>query len=230
MVWMVRSERDRALADFNQAVALGDPDGGSHTARGQMWLSENDLDRAIADFTEALRRDSKQAAAWRDRGLAWFFKNDFEHALTDLNEAIRLNPADAVAFNNRGAARLRAGSYAEAQADLTEAVRLNPKFPNPYKHLAWLQATCTEPKFRDGTAAVANVTRALELADWKPVDWFAVLAAAHAEAGNFEEATKWQTKCLDESPPEHQTELRNTLGLYQARRPLRAACGLAARR
>ncbi|HLJ92357.1 MAG TPA: tetratricopeptide repeat protein [Gemmataceae bacterium] len=145
----------------------------------------------------------------------------FQRAIADLHEAIQRDPSDAVAFNNRGAARLMAGDYPGAASDLREAIRLNPHFPNPYKHLAWLQATCPEAEYRDGSAAVAHATRALELANGKRTEWFSVLAAAHAEAGNFEEAVKWRTKCLDETPPQARPPLQNALSLYQARQPLR---------
>ncbi len=126
-----------------------------------------------------------------------------------------------MAFNNRGAALQKSGRYDEAIADLREAIRLSPSFPNPYKHLAWLQSTCPASEFRNGVEAVNNATRALELTHWKPVDWFATLAAAHAEARNFPEARRWQTKCLDESPSEVKEELRTRLKLYEAGLPFR---------
>src|SRR5207253_6069724 len=110
------------------------------------------------------------------------------------NRAIRLDPRDAVAWNNRGTAYLKTGDYAKAAADLNEARRLDPQLPHAYKNLAWLQATCPRPEFRDGAQAVANAARALELIGDKAPDWWAILAAAHAETGNFEEAVQWQAK------------------------------------
>jgi tetratricopeptide (TPR) repeat protein len=148
-------------------------------------------------------------------------QNEMAQAITDLDQAIRLAPADAAAFNNRGAAYLRIGNYTKAATDLREALRLAPGFPNPHRHLAWLQATCPQAEYRDGAAAVANATRALELAGGKPVEWCATLAAAHAEAGNFEAAVQWQAKCLDESPAQARAEIQARLELYHARQPFR---------
>jgi tetratricopeptide (TPR) repeat protein len=195
MVLLQRGERERALEHLAQAVAVGSKDATAYTVRGQVWMANNDFDRAIADFNEALRKNPHHAAALRDRGHAWLAKNELRKALVDLDKSIRLDPADAIAFNNRGAARLKVGNYQGANDDLREAIRLDPKLPNPYKHLASLQATCPRQEFRDGTAAVDNATRALELANWKPTEWIPILAAAHAEAGNLQEAKRWQNSC-----------------------------------
>jgi Zn-dependent membrane protease YugP len=69
--------------------------------------------------------------------------------------------------------------------------------------------------------AVAHATRALELTGWKQHEWLGALAAAHAEAGNFEEAVRWQGQCLDRSPAEKKAELRARLQTYEGGQPSR---------
>jgi tetratricopeptide (TPR) repeat protein len=220
-VWATRGDLDRAQADYEAALQLAPENAVLLMRRGQVHLAKNQLDEAVAALSAALERDSRQAVAWRDRGLAWYHKGDHARAVADATEAILLAPSDALAFNNRGAAHLKAGAYAAARADFQEAIRLDPRLPNAHRHLAWLQATCPQAEFRDGAAAVANAVRALELNGGKPVEWFAVRAAAHAEAGDFAEAVEWQTRCLDESPPEAADALRARLELYQARQAYR---------
>jgi Zn-dependent membrane protease YugP/tetratricopeptide (TPR) repeat protein len=212
---------DDALADMDAAIRLAPDVAGLWTTRATIRDSRGDHDRALADFDRALRLIPESNQALVGRGLAFYRKGDFDRAITDLNLALRFNPNDAIALNNRGAAFLKKGEHASAVADLRQAMCLKPDFPNPYKHLAWIQATCPDSEFRDGLQAVANASRGLQLAQWKPVEWLATLAAAHAENGDFEEAVKWQTKCLDESPVSTQRDLQNALYLYQARQPLR---------
>ena len=130
----------------------------------------------------------------RDRGLAYYFQYKFELAVADLSASVRLEPLDSVAWNNYGAALFGLHEYARAVEALRESIRLNVDFANPYKHLAWLQATCPDATFRDGAQAVANATRALELADWKPTEWLTVLSAAYIQAGNRAEAEKWEAR------------------------------------
>jgi len=103
-------------------------------------------------------------------------------------------------------------------------MRRDPKLPNSYRHLAWLQATCPDPTYRNGNEAVDNATQALELTDWKQSEWFEVLAAAHAEAGSFHEAIRWQRKRVDQSSSEMKAEQQARLELYQREQPFHERC------
>ncbi len=62
--------------------------------------------------------------------------------------------------------------------------------------LAWLLATCPDARVRDGRRAVSLARHALELARAHP-DLPETLAAAYAEAGNFELAVHWRTEALE---------------------------------
>jgi tetratricopeptide (TPR) repeat protein len=194
MIWAVQGDVDRALVDCDRAISLVATDAFPFAARGRVWSAKNNHAQAIADFSESLRREPDDATVLRDRGLAYFFENKFDPAVSDLSESVRLDPADSVAWNNYGAALFGQGEYARAVEALNESIRLNPNFANPYKHLAWLQATCPAAAFRDGEQAVANANRALELAEWKPTEWLSVLAAAYAQAGDTAAAEKWESR------------------------------------
>jgi hypothetical protein len=52
-------------------------------------------------------------------------------------------------------------------------------------------------------------------------DALQILAAAHAEAGNFDEAIKWANKGIELAPEPQKQLLRNDIEHYKAKEPLR---------
>jgi tetratricopeptide (TPR) repeat protein len=89
--------------------------------------------------------------------------------------------------------------------------------------LAWLLATCSEASVRDGEQAIANATKACELTEWKDWSCIGTLAAAYAEAGNFDQAVKYQKRALSmEGLSEAElAEEERRLGLFQEGTPYR---------
>ena len=83
-------------------------------------------------------------------------------------------------------------------------------------------AAAPEAKYRDGPRAVESATLACELTGWKDPGLLDTCAAAHAEAGDFESAVKWQTRAIDLLTDVRRIEdYRSRLKLYQARQPYR---------
>src|SRR5690606_11943702 len=106
----------------------------------------------------------------------------------DLNEVLRLNPEFAAGFYHRGLAHHGAGEYAKAITDYAAAIRLAPQIPDAYNDLAWLLATCPDPKIRNGKTALRSAQKACELAESPSWRFFDTLAASYAAAGEFAQA------------------------------------------
>jgi tetratricopeptide (TPR) repeat protein len=184
------------------------------------------LDRAIDEATAAIRADPSPAAHV-SRGLLWQEAREYARAIADYNEAIRLDPWSEAAYQDRANALEAQGRYAEALADYDAAIRLDPGFDLPYNSRAWMRATCPDPRYRDGRQAVADALRACRLGDWKEADYLGTLAAASAEAGDFDEAVRWQTEAirLHRGAEEDRRGFVARLELYRARKPYRAGQG-----
>ena len=94
-------------------------------------------------------------------------------------------------------------------------------------HLAWLQATCPNEKYRNGKKAVENASRVCQWAEGKRWDCFDAFAAAYAESGDFEKAKEWEAKAIASAATDKavtdkdKQELRSRLELYKQGKPYR---------
>ncbi len=110
------------------------------------------------------------------------------------------------------------GQHNRAIEDHNHVVRLQPDDAEAHNLLAWLLATCADEKLRDGAKAVEHATRACKLTEWKSAEHLNTLAAAYAEAGQFESAIEWQTKTLKMVPKDNKADYQSRLDLYRARK------------
>jgi len=149
-----------------------------------------------------------------------------DEARAQIDEALRINPTSANAFFSLGVLLLGQGRIDEARAQFDETLRLNPNFASAYNNRAMIGATAAEAKCRDGRRAVKDATHACTLTEWKNAGFLDTLAAAHAEAADFETAVKWQTRAIDLLTDETQKEdFRSRLKLYRARQPYHEPIG-----
>jgi tetratricopeptide (TPR) repeat protein len=200
------------------------PSAASHLNRGIDWYVKMEPDKALTELNEAIRLDSRSAVAYGWRALVWQDKKDFDRAIVDYDAAIRLDPGRAWAFNNRGNAWAAKRQFARAIADYGEAIRLDPSFAAAYRSRAWIWATCTAEEVRDGRRAVESAMRGCELTDWKDPVFLDTLAAAYAEAGDFEAAVKTEAKAIELSKG-----FGDRLAAYQEKKRHRGTAELDAR-
>ena len=133
---------------------------------------------------------------------------------------LAIDPRYARAYYNRGFA-LEAKDLNGAVGDYTKFIELEPDDADGYGKLAWVLATTSRNSVRDGKKAVAYALKAAELTKWVDGGVLDTLAAAYAEAGNFDEAIKWENKALSitEFAKTSGDEARKRLQLYTARKP-----------
>ena len=115
-------------------------------------------------------------------------QQDSQKAIDCYRQAVRIDPNDYEAYCDLSASLVVCGQYADAIAQGGKAVRLNPDEVLGLDNLAWLLATCPDPKFRDGPRAVILSEHACQLTHNEVPIPLCTLAAAYAEEGRFTNA------------------------------------------
>jgi len=110
--------------------------------------------------------------------------------------------------------------YGRASNAFESAAAAAPWHAGILDQLARFHATCSQAEFRDGAKAVENATKACELNHWDNYRYIDTLAAAYAEANQFEQAVKWQREAMTKLPaeirPGQRGDYEARLRLYQA--------------
>lgn len=160
------------------------------------------------------------------RGMAYFKLGQFANAVSDFSEATLRTPGQPdVGLMWRGRTRYKLGDYTDALADYQAAIDENPDYWEPYNAEAWLLAAAHEKQLRDGMRAVELATKACKLTGYKNPDCVATLAAAYAEAGDFQKAIDWAHKAIGLAGNNHglANVFAHRLANYEVSRPWRIA-------
>jgi tetratricopeptide (TPR) repeat protein len=213
----------RAVSDYTSAIKLKQ---NAFSSRGYAHIQLGRYTLALEDFAEAIRREPALARLYVNRAWLLEQKNDVSGAISDLSEAIRLEPQVASHHTIRAHYRHSCGDYAGALADDYEAIRLDPNHVRAHNGVAWILATCPEDNCRNGEEALQHALKAVELGEGENLAYTGTLAAAYAEAGNYEAAILLAKKFLDSNPPEENIEpARLRLRLYEQGKPYREERG-----
>jgi tetratricopeptide (TPR) repeat protein len=208
----------RACAD--EARRRIDP---TELERHILAIQGGNADESIDWFSKMLKAEPNNLGYRMQLGRAYAAKNDYLRAIEEYSEALRLNPDFLPALSARHDVYFyKLGDDVRAMADWKRIVAITPPNAKSYNNIAWSLATSPKAEIRDGKEAIKYATLACQLEEHP---WYVdTLAAAHAEAGNFEEAVNWQMKALKnpEAFPGQALELaQSRLRLYQEGQPFR---------
>jgi len=92
--WNGKQERDKAIADCNEAIRLNPNHAIAFNNRGNTYNAKGRYDRAIEDLNQAIRLNPNQAMAFYNRGVSWERKNELQSALADFKKFSELAPSD----------------------------------------------------------------------------------------------------------------------------------------
>jgi tetratricopeptide (TPR) repeat protein len=121
--YMQRRQYDKAIADFDKAIAADPKDSFGYSNRGiaHYWKGENDL--AKADFAAAAKINGRDVVAVHGQGLLALRESRVPDAIAAFSRAVDLKENNSFALAYRAGAYLQIGDFDHALADLDELLR-----------------------------------------------------------------------------------------------------------
>lgn len=169
---------------------------------GYDLLNKRDYQNARRYFDAAIRTDPNMPTAYYNRATTFIKQKRWAAALQDLNSTIRLNPSFFTATLERAGVNSELGNYRASLTDLDRLAALLLKVRNTLEQAvvlnnrAWLRATCSDASIRNGQLAIADAKKACELNIWLLASHIDTLAAAYAEAGDFDSAIRYEQEAI----------------------------------
>ena len=216
-----RNELAQSIASFERALELepGYAEAWNHLAMAR--IRAGDLPGGRAALERALALAPESGAAWNTSGVLALIERDDARAAQCFERALASDPELWDAHANLGEAYRRLGRAADALASLRRAVAGDPTHARAAERLAWMLATAPDAALRNGREALELAERLDRAAQQRNPVYLELLAAAHAELGDFDEAVRLEERALAALPPAMQETARARLEGYRLRRPWR---------
>jgi tetratricopeptide (TPR) repeat protein len=224
-------------AEFAVEREPGDPD--SRYILAQSLFALGQVEPALEHIEESIRLAPSFAKGHDLYGTILVHLGRLDEALSSFERAIELDPEMSVPHYNVALTKQRVGRHAEAAAAFGRAIDRDPDNPQYLRQYARLLATSPDASVRHGLRAVQLAMQAARLTHNQDFVALDTLAAAHAEAGQWEQAVSVQRHVVGmiqqmNLPPEVRqqllAEVRQRLDLYERREPYREASGEAPHR
>ena len=192
------------------------------TEQGLKAIRAGNPDLAIAIFSQQIASGG-EGSAYINRGWAYMTKGDYARAISDYNTALASNLTTedrAIAYHNRACVYRTQRDYSKAIADWRRSLQLNPNHAEANLCIADTLACSPDEKDRDPKLAWQYASRALQLVDPVPGNYYGVLAEAYAANGDWDHAVEYAKKALESnSDPSNGPQARENLRLFEQHKP-----------
>ncbi|MDQ6809147.1 MAG: tetratricopeptide repeat protein [Verrucomicrobiota bacterium] len=192
---------------------------------GVVLMAHGDKDGAVARYREALRLRPDNVPAHISLANVLLHDGKMTEGVSHLERVLELEPANSEARNLLGVVLLQEGDVRAALREWEKTIEFDPANGNARNNLAWVYATNPDSAVRDGQKAVTLAREAAEIAGGRNALVWRTLAAADAEAGQFDQALEVAKKARAQAAADNNSalvsELDATVSLYRAHQALR---------
>jgi serine/threonine-protein kinase len=225
----VKKDLPGAVAAFRSAAEADPNHPWPFWSLRYVFLLQGDRSAAADAYRKAADRELPTGAFWKHGGwpaglhVHLWDLNGQPEAADVYRKVTELDPDDFLSRTILGQVLQQQGRFAEAEQAYLGAITAEPACVLACNALARLLATCPDDKVRDGKRAVEYATTACERTGWHDPVCLDTLASAYAEAGQFEEAVRYQTRALDDRALRNDLRpgARQRLELYRQKKPFR---------
>ncbi len=177
-----------AIEHYLEAVRIKPNFAPFHYNLGVELAAVGRSDEASFHFSQALKLNPQSEVLHNNLGVILAQQGTLEPAIRHFLTAIQLNPKYPKPYLNYAVALQRQGDAGAAISNYTKAVRLDAQWPDALQKLAFLLATCPDPKWRNPADAVKLAERACALSRRQVPAYLGTLATSYAAAGQFSNA------------------------------------------
>ena len=196
-----------------------------HDGIGVVLARTGKVDDSISHFRQAIEFRPDFPGAHYNLGTALIQKGDIDGAIAEWQTMLSLSPYDAGGHTSLGNALVQKGFPRDAADHYEKALRSDPDSILALNNLAWLMSTGPDDSLRNNEIAIQLAMKANRLSKEHYPIFVRTLAAAYAQAGQFENAIHTARRAAElangQGESELAREIMDDVDLYQRGQPMR---------
>lgn len=192
----------------------------------QLFYRHGYTDQSLQALRQAIKLEPDFILAWYQLAMLQLQEGQITNARRALSKCLEINPVFTNALEPYVRILMQAGEATEAEQRLRTALEEQPNSPVLLNMLAWLLATRPNADPQQATEAVQLAEQANELTQFGNPGILDTLAAAHAAAGNFEQARARiaeainKARAIANADPREQQRIAGLVQEYESRQAL----------
>ncbi|MBW1873338.1 MAG: tetratricopeptide repeat protein, partial [Deltaproteobacteria bacterium] len=179
-----------------EAIRINPKCAEAYSNLGMIYSMQGQQAEAQKYLLKALKLKPDNAEVLTNLGTVAGRQRAMEQAKDYYRKALQKDASFAAAHFGLGLLLAAQAKWPDAVEQYRRALKIRPDDINTLERLAWLLATCPQAKIRDGKKAVDLAMRANSISGGRDVRYLNTLAAAYAEAGDFDKARQTAGQAL----------------------------------
>ncbi|HZL42164.1 MAG TPA: tetratricopeptide repeat protein, partial [Verrucomicrobiae bacterium] len=191
-----KGQTAEATVHFQKAVDLIPDYFEAENNLGTALAAQGQSAKAMQHFQNVLKISPGHAQAHYNLANLLAAAGRLDEAIDHYGRAVILMSSSTHVHYHFGVALQSRGRFGPAIAQFEQVLALDPRHAPAQNNLAWLLATCPDPSLRDGRRALEMARQPEQLSGGKSPEILDTLAAAYAEAGDFQKAAETAKRAL----------------------------------